>query len=272
MSIFHGRISAKLRKNGGVRMKKVNLVISGAVAIILLCVNILYNGYLLTLVYAFGASLSHFVGISHSGPHSDLYWGCFGFGSVALVILVGVLLPRSWAGYIFVGARNPQPQENALIKPQLDSLLEDLDQASSAMTRQQKTKCRKVVVLMSDQPVIEAQAFGGSIIITSLALNASSPEELSALLAHALYYIYTKVGMVLAVITYMNLPLRLIMWLYKFYVRLSLAISKVFSREGNLFSLLLIIPLVLFSPIALLNYIGQWLVKGSLACIVWLYK
>ena len=67
-------------------MKKDNFAVLGLVAVLLVAVNFLYNGYLLTITYAFAYSLFHLGNDRAVVHYSNNFWGAFGFGSVLLLM------------------------------------------------------------------------------------------------------------------------------------------------------------------------------------------
>lgn len=238
-------------------MKKNDFAIFGLLAVLLVAVNFLYNGYLLTVSYAFTYSLFHFGNDRGMVHYSNEFWAVLGFGTVLILMALGLLNSVQFLTKLLLGVRDPLIAEEQKIRKLLDEVLANTT-----------TKINKITILVSDKTMANAEAFGqNSIIVTSGLLNTATDGELKAILAHELSHLYHKDSLIPLALVLANIPMRCIMWLYQFYAAMSLRVRKAFSSEGNLFSLLAIIPIVLFSPIIILDWLGRWLIQACLFII-----
>lgn len=266
-------------------MKKVNVTLCTFLLFILVAINFLYNGYLLTLFYAFTYSLYNFSYTNKSVPshYANWFWGGLGFATVALLVIFGALEPIEWLTNHLLGFRKPLILEEEKIRKLLDEIcvklkVESLKLQTNAIidNKSQQNKqqsfyannlqlIRKIKIFVSDNQRVNAEAFGyNTIIISKGLLDSVTDREFKAVLVHEIAHLYHNDSLVLLALFWANIPMQCIMSLYRVYVTLSLRLSKIFSSEGSLFSLFAIVPLVLFSPIIVINYLGKWIMMVGL--------
>ena len=230
----------------------------------LLLLNWLFNGLLLSIVCIL--ALPCII----NNPQSFLYnppdvviWG-MGFGGIWILILISFSKFAYYLVLMFSQQRKPTKEEMQI----LQSLLSELIQKANTV-KGTNFQLNNLSILVNDAPEFHSQALGSNIIsISTLLLNGASAGELKAVLACELAHLYYKDGLVFSAILFGSVPSRLLKVMcdkYLCFINIGAKAFSAFKIGGiAIFSILLIIPFIVFLPLIVLNWFGSKLLDYSL--------
>lgn len=224
---------------------------SNLLALILLGISFIFNGYLLALYFGFIYSVIHMF-FWHSTPnnYANELFLCYGFLVIILLLIIGISDFIPSLSRIITLSREPLLFELDKISPLLAEVCAELGNSIKFTPK----------IFISDGIAVEASSYGAKTIIVGAELLANySDIEIKAVLMHEIAHLHHKEGTIVLAIFWTNLPLQVIMWLYHWYANISLKIFNGFQL--NLFSIFALIILVMFLPIMLLGFIGKGFFK-----------
>lgn len=228
-------------------------MLSNLWALMLVAISFIFNSYLLALCLGFIYSLIHLL-LGHSTPkhYSNEFFVVVGFCIILFLLAVGIFNIIPPLSRILTKSRKPLQSENEKITK---ILLNVMEQIKLHIVLEPK-------ILISDSIIADASCYGAkTIIVGTELLNNYSDSEIAAVLLHEISHLYNKEGLIIIAIFWINVPMQIIMWLYRKYAKISLRLSDGLNQKNSLFSLLSLIPLIVFSPIILLNFVGKILLK-----------
>lgn len=232
---------------------------------IVFLLNLLFNGFCIGYVYVMLYVLYNVNNLNNIQPQSQwqiglvvsLFLSFFGFTAIS-----------RWILGLFLNVRKPTATELVKVRPMITHLLEKIN-----LKYKTNYQPNIIKILISDIKEPNVQVFGNNcIIITQGILISADEEEIKSLLAHEMAHIYKKTGIILNAVWFINLPLICFAWAFKFYVSSLSSIFKIFGSVGIIFSALSCIPLVLFLPIAILNWLCSRIFKLSMLTIWRFYE
>ena len=216
---------------------------------ILVLITWLINGFLVSFVYALIAAMFH-INIIHSPD-----WLILGYLSITLFMLLGISKAGHFLIKMYLGCRFAISRERQQVNPFLDQVLKSCNQKF-----QTNYQVDKVQIMIMDSKVPDSQAVGfNTIILTDGLLKNATDEELKAVLAYEVGHLYNRDSVVFGAAIFGNIAARFIMWLnskYVFCFKFIMANARIFGNKGfHLLPVLAIIPLVIFFPIVIINFI-----------------
>lgn len=221
-------------------------ILVNALATIVVGISFIFNSYILALCCEFFHVI--FVGVFYKGDAESSFYSFLGISLVIVAVffilgIFDVLIPFM---QLILRTREPLQEEKLKIKELLSEVLNKLVKPPEF----------DIKILIEDEAIPNASCYGRkTIIVTTGLLNTCTEDEIKALLLHAAIHLIRKEGLLIVGMFWLNLPLQAIMWLHRLYVGVSLYLSKMAKK--NLFSIVILIPLVLFSPIIVLNLVGR---------------
>ena len=231
-------------------------------AIILVVISFIFNSYLLALYFGFAYSLVHFF-IGHGLPsqYSNTFFIELSFSIMTILLVIGTFNLIPPLSRCITGSRKPLLDEENRIKDLLSEVASGLGYTAV------------VEILISEKDSANVSAYGANtIIVGEDLLDNFTSEEIKAVLVHEISHLKNKDGLIVLAMFWINIPIELVMWLYHLYAKLSLKISKDFSQKGNLFSVLTLIPLIIFSPIIALNFIGKIVLRITFSLVMRIFE
>jgi heat shock protein HtpX len=238
---------------------------------IFIIINFLFNGFLLGIIYILGyAFMPHATNAVHQNVHHVtnnerfLTIVLFFAGFVTSGILTVFDLTTIGQSFLrlFLGGRKPIGRELQQIEPLLNDVILNCNQSMGTTY-----SLDNLNILIKDSKEPNAQAFGrNTILITEGLLKSITVDELKAVLAHELGHLYNKDSVILVAIIFGSFATRVCMWIYGVYAAIVAAFGKNASKSehGAIASLLLLVPMLIFLPIILINWIGSTLLNLSL--------
>lgn len=235
-------------------MKSI-LISTSALSLVL--ISFVFNSYLLAWCIDFAHSLLQ-VFIGHNTSHYS--FALIGFSSILILLVIGMLdIPL--LSKLMTNSRNPLKSE----KDKVTVLLQEV------LTKVNSKFPYKPQIFIKDEIQPNASAYGKkSLIIGKVLLNNYSDDEIKAVLYHEISHLINKEGLIILVIFWINMPMQIIMWIYQKYAIISLRISKSFNK--SLFNIITLIPLIIFSPIIALNFIGKVLLNITFMIILRMFE
>lgn len=220
---------------------------------LLVAMNILINGFLLTWVYVMTFALMHMgekVGAHHI---HDWVWYVSGYGSILFLSGLAYLPMAQWLLRLFLNVRRATKRECAQIEPLLATVLNKLNETSN-----NTYNTSQYSLMVSNTKAANAQAFGhNTIIITRGLLTGASEEELQAVLAHELGHLEARDSIVLLAIVFGSFGMKLVLWLYALYQMITNFIGMLGEKGNAVITIARVLPALVFLPIIILNWLGN---------------
>jgi Zn-dependent protease with chaperone function len=233
-------------------------IFSNLFAISLLSCSFIVNGYILALCLGFIYSLlQEFFGTLRFQHYSNTVFLLYSFGIIILLLLLGLFDSTLLLTKMVTSSREPLQNE----KDKINILLKEvLLKINLFKTSADLTPKLPIKVLVSDKITTHASAYGIKTIVVGTMLLTNYPDaEIKAVLIHEIAHLYHKDGIITLAMFWLNLPLQLIMWLFRKYAQINTMIWGNFRH--NPFYLLAVIPLILLLPLILLNFISTIFIK-----------
>lgn len=227
---------------------------------LLVILNILINGFLLTWTYILGFALFHLVDRSAQHHIANWTWYAWGYGTVFILTGLAYLPIASWFIRLFLNVRKAVKRERDQVLPLLSNVLLSANKKNNTRYRIEQIK-----LMISDKKEANAEALGYDTIILSRGLlSSSTEEELEAVLAHEFGHLDARDSLTLMAIVFSSFGTRIVVWLYGIYIMITNIMSMIFSKDGLITAIAGIFPLLVFLPIIILNRIYSWIFKISL--------
>ena len=184
-----------------------------------------------------------------------------------LLTILGVLLEHYVIG-VFIGGRRAVTREKNKIEPLLTEVITQIQ-----TTKYKGYKLEQFNIMIKDTPNIEAQAFGrGTLLLTSGLLNTCSDDELKGVLSNLMGHFYYKDSVVVTAVLCSSFIMRIVIWIYAVYSVISTMFASVKHEGIQLMSLFALVPLLIFLPIIVLNWVGSRVLNLSLRAMNRIYE
>lgn len=221
---------------------------------LLVMMNIVVVGFLLGGVYLFAYVLVYIFCLQAGYKLTTIVY-VSGYVVAAVFALIGATGCGGWILRLFINGRLPTEQEYYRIM----SLITQVG------NKAQLVLPKKLCLLISGKKLIEAAAHGrNTIILSGGLLDSCDDSELEAVLAHKVWYLHNKKGLVLTAIAFSNLPVYPLMWLSRIGKIIPILASKIAGKYSALVWLVYIVVLCPLLPIVL----SYWLAKHVLTAII----
>lgn len=221
---------------------------------IFILINFLFNGFVLGFIYCigYGFALSSYL---ENIDHLDRWLFGFGFFTSGLLTFIGITNIGQSALLLFISSRDPIGREKQKLEPLLNEVIANCNAKIGTKYSQKNIRIR-----ISDNKEPNAYSLGRkNIILTEGLIRTSSDDELKAVLAHELGNLHYKYGVMLVATIFGSFATKICMWIYSIYAIITSMFSKIIPKSDNstIFYFLMLIPLLMFLPIIILNWIGS---------------
>lgn len=225
--------------------------------LIFVIINGLFNGWLLTTIL----QMAHYNFASGKLPYWE--YALIGYGTAILLTLLGLSKVGHVFLKLFLGGRDAIGRERNIIDPLLKTVLDEAN-----LKKGTNFTIENINLLIKDIKDPNALAFGyNTIMLTDGLLKTANEEELKAVIAHEVGHLYYKDSVTLISIVFGNFATRVCMWLYAIYAAISTFVMGIFGRMGLvgcIVALFAIIPLLVFLPVVIINWVGQKILEITL--------
>jgi Zn-dependent protease with chaperone function len=216
---------------------------------ILLLLNLLFNGFLLGLLYLFGAALIH------KSPQ-PANWLFFGFGITAIMMLIGSSRIGVYFLKLYLDCRTPIDNEWQKLEPIIFEVINQVNRIKGTSYQIDNLK----IVLVNNQIPNSEVVCSDTIILAEGLLNISE-EDLKAVIAQALGHLYNRDSFILTALIFGTLATKIVRIIYTIYMMLFRIITVITGRFGkkgiSLMPVIALIPFIIFLPVIILNWISN---------------
>ena len=220
--------------------------------ILFVIVNFVFDSILLTWLFILLYSITHLG--NHTTQHlSQDYFYYVGFGLNGGIALLALMPFSHHLIKLFTNSRTLLVNEQNKIRPLLNEVLQQAQIQGKLL--------QEPTVLISDKKLAYAKALGTTTIIFTSGLLNSDGEELKAVLAQQLGYIYHKGGVVLLTVMFTSGIMYILQYLYKVYHLIGSSIAKILGTGSIVWYLLDLVLIIFFSPIIILNWVRVQLIN-----------
>lgn len=233
----------------------------------LVVINVLFNGFQLMWIYAFGILLINiWVKLGHV-PDWQLL--TLSYGTVIIFMVMGSSSYMHWCLRILLDIRNAVDRELSYISPLLEEVISNSNKFNNT-----NYKLKDIKITIKDQKHINTSALGkNTIILTSGVLDALSAEELKAVLALELGHLYNRDSLLLLLILFSGLPTRFFILLHAIYIKFIsngfLNMTLNFVGGNVVIAIIRVFIFALSLPLVILEILGRWCFH---ICILYLSK
>ena len=215
---------------------------------IYIAINVVFNAFVLALVLLLGVDIIH-----HMPP--IVAW-CVSYAVVGVLALLGYTRLGNSIVSIFLPGRAMIGREKAKLEPLLSDVIENVNHEYGTHYKLSDFKIK-----VTDDKVVNAFAVGyNTITVNRGAFDAFSDEQLRAILAHEVAHLYYRDSVRSIALIFSSFGTRVIMWIYAIYSIVAQALAGIGSKSRNegmqVAGIFALIPLLMFLPVVVLNWIG----------------
>lgn len=218
---------------------------------ILILFTWLINGFLMSTIYVL------IVIISNKAVLNLLDWLILGYVTTTFFMLVGISGCGDYLLKLYLGCRDAINRELEKTNILLSEVLSSVNQKY-----QTNFQVDNINIMIVDSKIPDSRAIGyDTIVLTEGLLKNMADEELQAVLAYELGHLYYRDSIIFSAIVFGSAAVHIMMGLSAIYIycyRILTTNTVKFGNKGlHLIPLLAIVPIIIFFPIAVLN----WIVK-----------
>ena len=216
---------------------------------IYITLNVIFNAFILAIVLLIGADFMHIK------PH--LAW-CLGYVIAALLAVTGYTKFATSIIWLFTSGRKMVGREITKLEPLFQEVINKTNKEYN--TNYTLTDFNLKV---SDSKLVNSFAIGyNTIIINRGAFEKFTNEQLRAILAHNMGCLYYRDSVRSSALVFSSLGSRIIMSIYGTYVAFATILSNNSKgRHSKILALISWVPLLVFLPVIILNFIGTGLLN-----------
>ena len=215
----------------------------------IIALNVIFNAFILALILLIGTEMLHFK------PY--LAW-IFGYLITASLAILGYTKFASSIMALFLKGRIMISRENEKLEPLFQNVIDKTNHRYNT-----NYTLKDFNIKVSDNKVIDTMSLGyNNIIINRGALEKLTNHQLRAVLAGQMGHMYYRDSVRNSAMMFSSLGSRIIIWLYGIYLTIATFMKTNFNGKNSRFlAFAMCIPLILFLPVIILNYLGSRLFK-----------
>lgn len=212
---------------------------------IYIALNVFFNAFILSIIIVMGTDIMRLPPIVGCGIAYAIAGG---------LTLIGYTRFGNNVVGLFMPGRQMIGREKAKLEPLLADVIEKTNNSYKTNYRLSDFKIR-----VTDNKVVNACALGyNTITVNRGAFEAFTDEQLRAILAHEMGHLYYRDSVKNIALIFGSFGTRIVMTIYGIYLMFARALSQsVRGQIGPVIVFASIMPLLLFLPVVILNWVGS---------------